>query len=161
MERKKTILLSILLFGLGLPNLNAQETPLSAGGEATGAGTVSYSVGQVFYLANSGADGYVGQGVQHAYEIHSFVDVDEFEAISLPFNVYPNPTSDNLTLDLADFPFDELDYVLYDLTGRVLDNRELSQGKTVIEMTDFPPATYFLRVSDGTKSMKTFKIIKK
>ncbi|NRA12669.1 MAG: T9SS type A sorting domain-containing protein [Crocinitomicaceae bacterium] len=160
MERKKTILLGIFLFGCGLSSLHAQETTLSGGGDATGIGSLSYSIGQVFYVTNSGIDGTVAQGVQQAYEISSIVGIDEFDAISLGLEVYPNPTANYLTLDVKDFSFGALDYVLYDLSGRVLANEELSQKKTIIEMRDFPPSTYFLKVSDGTSIMKTFKIIK-
>lgn len=160
MKRKKTILFGILLFGFGLSSLHAQETTLATGGDAAGNGSVSYSIGQVFYLTNSGIDGTVAQGVQQAYEISSVVGVKEYDAITLGFEIYPNPTIDYLTLDVKDFPLNELDYVLYDMSGRVLANDALNQIKTIIEMMNFPPSTYFLKVSDGTSIMKTFKIIK-
>ena len=160
MERKKTMLLGILLFGCGLSNLHAQETTLSSGGDATGNGSFSYSIGQLFYETNSGIDGTVAHGVQQPYEISSFVGIDEFDAISLGFNIYPNPTTEYLTLDVKDFSLVELDYVLFDLRGRELDRQELSENKTIIEMRDFPPSTYFLKVSDGKNVMKTFKIVK-
>ena len=45
-----------------------QESVNSSGGTATGAtGSVSYSVGQVFYTAQSSLGGSVSQGVQQAY----------------------------------------------------------------------------------------------
>lgn len=160
MERKKTMLLGVLLFGFGLSSLHAQETTLSTGGDATGNGSLSYSIGQVFYVTNSGINGTVAQGVQQAYEISSVVGVQEYDVITLGFEVYPNPAIDYLTLDLNDFSINELDYVLYDLSGRVLANEALNQNKTIIEMMNFPPSTYFLKVSDGTSIMKTFKIIK-
>jgi hypothetical protein len=160
MERKKTMLLGVLLFGFGLSSLHAQETTLSAGGDATGNGSLSYSIGQVFYVTNSGVDGTVAQGVQQAYEISSIVGVKSYDAITLGFEIYPNPTIDYLTLDVNDFPLDKLDYVLYDLSGRELANDVLNQNKTIIEMMRFPPSTYFLKVSDGKTIMKTFKIIK-
>lgn len=160
MERKKTMLLGVLLFGCGLSSLHAQQTTLSSGGDATGSGSLSYSIGQVFYETNSGIDGTVAQGVQQAYEISSIVGVKEYDAITLGFEIYPNPTVNYLTLDVNDFPLDKLDYVLYDLSGKVLANDMLNENKTIIEMMNFPPSTYFLKVTDGTSIMKTFKIIK-
>lgn len=160
MERKKTILLGILLFGCGTFGLNAQETTLTSGGDATGIGSMSYSVGQVFYVTIEGADASAAQGVQQAYEISSTIGVEEYDAITLDFEVYPNPTKGNLTLDLKDFSPSELGYVLYDVSGRLIDRQELSQSKTTIEMTDLPESMYFLKVSNGTSVVKTFKIIK-
>jgi hypothetical protein len=154
------MLLGILLFGCGLSSLHAQQTILASGGEATGNGSLSYSIGQVLYVTNSGIDGTVAQGVQQAYEISSIVGVNEFDAITLGFEIYPNPTTDYLTLDVKDFPFAELDYVLYDMSGKLLANDGLNEGKTTIGMINYPPSTYFLKVSDGTQIMKTFKIIK-
>lgn len=160
MERKKTILLGVLLFGCGLSNVHAQANLTATGGDANGTGSLSYSIGQVFYKTNSGNEGTVAQGVQQAYEISTAVGIEEFDEITLDFNIYPNPTIDFLTLDVKDFPIEELDYTLYDFNGRILENKNLNQNKTIIDMINYPPATYFLKVSDGTKIMKTFKIIK-
>ena len=57
MKHKKTIT-SVVFVLLGLGGLHAQENPTAAGGEATGTGgTSSYSVGQVVYTTNTGANG--------------------------------------------------------------------------------------------------------
>ena len=160
MQRKNAILLAVLLLGIGPVGLYAQETTLSGGGDATGNGSFSFSIGQAFYITNFSADGSEAQGVQQAYEISSTVGITEYDAITLEFEAYPNPTTDYLTLDVKDFSLVELDYVLYDMTGKVLMRREITQSNTIIEMMDFPQATYFLKVSNGKSAMKTFKIIK-
>ncbi len=41
-----------------------------------------------------------------------------------------------------------------------LDPYSKNQNKTTIEMMDLPKSMYFLKVSDGTNIVKTFKIIK-
>lgn len=160
MQRKKTVFIAILLLCCGPCGLYAQETTLGGGGDATGNGSFSYSIGQAFYVTNYGVDGTASEGVQQAYEITSSVGVTEYDAITLEFEIYPNPTTDYLTLDVKDFSLNELDYVLYDVSGRVLDERKINQNNTIIEMMDFPESTYFLKVSNGTTIMKTFKIIK-
>jgi hypothetical protein len=160
MRLKKTVLLYILLFSCGLPGIYAQEAVVSGGGDATGTGSVSYSMGQVFYETYSGPTGTVAQGVQHAYEISSTAGVTPYEPITLEFEIYPNPTTDYLTLDASGFALGELNYVLYDINGRVLAKKDLTQTKTIIEMINFPQSTYFLKVSDETNIVKTFKIIK-
>jgi hypothetical protein len=161
MKQKKTLLIGILLFGCGSYGLQAQETTLAGGGDAIGVnGSFSYSIGQIFYTTIYGTEGTAAQGVQQAYEISSTVGVTEYDAITLNFEIYPNPTTDYLTLNIKDFPLNELDYVLYDMTGRVLDTRKINQSNTIVEMMDFPESTYLLKVSNGTTIMKTFKIIK-
>jgi hypothetical protein len=160
MERKKTILLGLLLFGFGLPSIHAQENTTAGGGVATGTGTMSYSIGQVFYKTHSSADGSSSEGVQHAFEISTAVGVDEFDAISLEMNIYPNPTSDYLTLDVKDFSFEEIDYLLYDMNGKILADKRVLDKTTIIDMMHLPPTIYFLKVTDGETVMKTFKIIK-
>jgi hypothetical protein len=160
MQRKKAILLAVLLLGFGPVGLHAQEATLSGGGDAVGNGSFSYSIGQAFYITNFGAEGTEAQGVQQAYEISSTVGVTEYDEITLEVEAYPNPTTDYLTLDVKDFSLTELDYVLYDMTGKVLITRKINQSNTIIEMMDFPEAMYFLKVSNGKSVMKTFKIIK-
>tara|TARA_B110000285_G_C14933875_1_gene518609 strand:+ start:371 stop:856 length:486 start_codon:yes stop_codon:yes gene_type:complete len=160
MKLKKSILLGILLFSTSLPSLYAQEAVLAGGGDASGTGSLSYSIGQVFYITNTGSDGTVGQGVQQAYEISSTLGIEAYEAITLDLEIYPNPTVDYLTLDVKDFKFAELDYVLFDMRGKMLMKNDINQNKTTIEMMDLPKSMYFLKVSDGTNIVKTFKIIK-
>ena len=160
MQHRKTIFFSVFLLGFVPVGLHAQESILSAGGDATGNGSFSYSIGQVFYETNFGSEVSVAQGVQQAYEISSTVGLSEYDGVTLQSEVYPNPTTDYLILDVKDFPLDELDYVLYDITGRVLIANKIDQSNTTIEMIDYPEATYFLKVSNGKSIMKTFKIIK-
>lgn len=160
MERKQTLLFSLLLVSSGVLNIHAQEATLAGGGDATGIGSASFSIGQAFYMTYTCVDGSVAQGMQHPYEISTALGLDDYEAITLEFQVYPNPTMNQLTLDLKDFSVAGLDFVLYDAGGKLLDQRALVQNKTSIEMAYLPPATYFLKVSDGKKIIKTFKIIK-
>ena len=160
MKQQKTTLLSLLLLGIGFSSIHAQENTTSAGGVATGTGSVSYSIGQIFYKANFSADGSSSEGVQQAYEISTAIGVEEFDAISLDLNIYPNPTTDYLTLDIKDFSLEEIDYLLYDMNGKILEDKKVLNKTTIIDMMNLPPTIYFLKVTDGETVIKTFKIIK-
>ena len=60
---KTTTLVACLLFATHL--IQSQESVLAAGSEATGAGgTVSYSIGQLFYTSQTGGNGSLSEGVQ-------------------------------------------------------------------------------------------------
>ena len=92
-------LIALLLFGFSLAGLNAQEAFPVAGGDAVGSGgSVSYTIGQVFYNTQIGTNGSIVQGVQQPYEISVVSGVKEAEGINLEITAYPNPTSDFLRL---------------------------------------------------------------
>ena len=94
---------ALLVFGLGLTGLQAQESINATGGIASGSGgSMSYSVGQIVYTTNTGTNGSVAQGVQQPYEISAVIGIEEFNGINLYVSVYPNPTSDYLTLSIGD-----------------------------------------------------------
>jgi hypothetical protein len=157
MKHKKTIT-SITFLLLGLGGLYAQESPTTAGGEATGTGgTASYSVGQVVYTTAIGTNGSLAQGVQQPYEISTTVGIKE-TAITLELSVYPNPTTDYLTLKVEDNT--ELNYQLYDLQGKVIENKKVSSTTTSINVENLSKAIYFLNVTKNNRIVKTFKIIK-
>ena len=81
--------------------------------------------------------------------------------INLIVSAYPNPTTDFLTLKVENFSFDALSYQLYDSKGSLLENNKLKETETSIIMSKFVPNTYFLKVTQEKKEIKTFKIIKK
>jgi hypothetical protein len=138
----------------------AQESSNSAGGDASGAGgSVAYSIGQVVYTTNTGSSGSVAQGVQHAYEIFS-VGIHETELI-ISLYVYPNPTADNLTLEIKDFNNEKLAYQLTDIQGKLIFDGQVIEAQTILDMSGLAPATYFVDVlSLDNQRIQSFKIIK-
>ena len=164
MQLRKLKLSTILLFGFGLTGLQAQEVIPAAGGNASGsAGTVSYSVGQVVYTTNSGTNGTVAQGVQQPFEISIVTGLEEAKGINLMVSAYPNPTTDflNLKVDASNaLNIQLLSYQLYDMSGNLLEIKKLVGNQTSIVMSYLVRATYFLKVIEGSKEVKTFKIIK-
>jgi hypothetical protein len=149
----------------GFTGLHAQQAIPASGGNASGSGgSVSYSVGQVAYIANTGANGSVVQGVQQPYEIFVVTGLDDANGIKLKLSAYPNPATDFLTLkvDSSIQPnIQSMSYELFDLNGKLLENKKLTSNETGIDMKNLVPATYLLIVIDKNKEVKTFKIIKK
>jgi hypothetical protein len=157
MKHKKTIM-SVAFLLLGLGGLHAQESINGSGSEATGAGgTASYSIGQVVYTTNTGTNGSVAQGVQQSFEISTTVGINE-TSINLEMNVYPNPTTNYLILNVVESK--GLSYQLFDLQGKLIENKKVTANNTTITMEDLPNATYFLKVTKNSQAVKTFKIIK-
>jgi hypothetical protein len=160
MRHKKLKLSAVLLLGLGLTGLQAQETIPATGGNASGSGgTVSYSVGQVVYTTNTGANGSVAQGVQQPFEISVLTGIEQ-TAINLVISAYPNPTTDFLQLKVESEKLKDLSFQLYNMQGKLLQNKKIEGNETSIVMSSLVPATYFVKVVQGNKEVKTFKIIK-
>jgi hypothetical protein len=158
MKYKKTIIGIAFIF-TSFVGLHAQENTVASGGEAIGsAGTLSYSIGQVVYTTITGANGSLAQGVQQSYEISTTNSINE-SAITLEMSVYPNPTTDYLTLKVE--ASTGLSYQLFDLQGKVIENKKVNSNSTTIKMESLPIATYFLNITENNLTIKTFKIIKK
>lgn len=161
MRHKKLKLSAVLLLGLGLTGLQAQESVNATGGNASGGGgSVSYSVGQVVYTTNTGTNGSVAQGVQQPYEISVVTAIEEAKGINLLISAYPNPTTDYLTLEVKDFELTNLSFQLYDINGKLLQSEKITGNQTSIVMSNLVPANYFVKVIQGNKEVKSFKIIK-
>ena len=163
----------LLIVCISLTELQAQEVTPASGGIAFGSGgTVSYSVGQIVYTTNSGgANGSVAQGVQQPFEISVITELVEAKGITLQCLAYPNPTTDLLTLTIeGNVIQSQYNVALYDINGKLLLTKIISENEMTISMKNFAPATYFLKVvqtkhassQDINKSqeIKTFKIIK-
>ena len=161
MRLKRLKICAVLLLGLGLTGLQAQESVNATGGDASGSGgSVSYSVGQITYQTHTGINGSVAEGVQQPYEISVVSAIEQTIGINLSVAAYPNPTTDKLILSVDEFDLSNLSYQLYDINGKVLHIKRITSNQTSIKMGDLMPATYFVKVTQNNKEVKTFKIIK-
>ena len=148
-----------MLFCFGVGTLSAQKATVASGGEAAGTGgTSSYSVGQVVYTTDTGTNGSVAKGVQQPYDISITTGITE-TTISLTLSVYPNPTTNYLTLKIEE-AYKSASYQLIDLQGKVIKSNKVDGDETTIKMEGLPTSIYFLSISDNNQLIKTFKIIK-
>jgi hypothetical protein len=156
---KKTALVASVLLATQL--VHSQESiPVSAG-EATGAGgSISYTVGQVFYTTYTASTGSVSQGVQHPFEFQTLSN-PELITVNLSAVTYPNPTSDYVMLKISDSALDNLGYTLFDITGKAISNGLITNKDTQIAMQQLAIGIYILKVNRHNQELKTFKIIKK
>ncbi len=157
---KKAKLFVVFVLGIGVTALFAQEAVPASGGNASGSGgSASYSVGQLVCSTHTGTNGSVAEGVQQPYEIMVITGIEHI-GINLECTVYPNPTPGLLTLRIENYPNEKLFCQLFNINGTLLKNQKLTGNETTITMTNLVAGTYFLKVFDGQKEVKTFKIIK-
>lgn len=155
---KKVFFLCLSIFGAA--GIHAQSNTVSAGGVATGGGgTVSFTVGQIAYSTSSGNGGSVAQGVQQAYTVTDPTSVLD-PSIDLKAKIYPNPTTDQLIITIGTFEYKNLSYQLLDLKGRVLEQNLINSSTTSIDLSKISNGTYFVKIMDKQRQLKTFQVIK-
>lgn len=157
---KKTHLLLMLILCIGFNNIQAQQSAMTSGGNATGSGgSASYSIGQIDYIMATGSTGSVSQGMQQPFEI-STLSGNEFTQISLQMMVYPNPTTSYVNLIIENYDFQDLNFQLFDLAGKQILNQKITSSETKIDLDNLSKNVYLLQVMNQIGTIKTFKIIK-
>ena len=123
-------------------------------------GTLSYTVGQVFYKAVPGTNGSIVQGVQQPYEISVISALENAKDISLELSVFPNPTNGLLKLLVKSSDLSKLRYQLYQINGLLLIDKKIENEATEISLEIFPPSVYLLKVVRKGHEVKVFNIVK-
>lgn len=155
---KRTTLLVCIL--CATTSIYSQQTIPASGGEATGSGSVSYSVGQLVSNMNTGSNGSVNQGVQQAIEF-VVLSNPELTVLTLTAVTYPNPTTDYIVLALTNSTLIDLSYTMFDVQGRIVTKGKVQQETTQITMKNLVSGVYILKVNQKNSELKTFKIIKR
>ena len=155
----KKMILSCLALA-GVLGVQAQSNTVSGGGNATGTGgSASFTVGQVAYTTATGTGGSAAQGVQQAYTVSNPTSVNDLN-INLNAQIYPNPTTDQLVLTVNSNDYKNLNYQLLDLQGKVLGQNRMNNANTSIDVSKLPNGTYFIKILDKQRQLKTFQVIK-
>ena len=159
MKTNTLILFLAFLLSFSVNAQTSHQVLSASGGDATGSGgSVAYSVGQIVYTTHTGTTGSVAQGVEQAYEIYS-VGIKE-TTLNISLSVFPNPTSDFLTLKVEDYNNEALNYTLLDEQGRLVFNEQITTQDTQVAMSTLARGAYFINVLQANKKIQTFKIIK-
>ena len=138
---------------------DAQQSIIPAGNNAqSGTGSVSYSVGQIFYEPQISGTGKVNPGVQQPYEIFSLATSEN--VVQSNISVYPNPVKDFLIVDFNSEKLENSSYQLFDATGKIIIQGNLENVKSQISASSLATGMYILRITNAGQIVKTFKIIK-
>ena len=157
--KNKTLFFLAFLLSFSMIAQTSHQVLSATGGDASGSGgSVAYSVGQIVYTTSTGTSGSVAQGVEQAYEIYS-VGIKE-TALNISLSIFPNPTSDYLTLKVEDYNNEALSYSLLDEQGKLVLNEQITNQVTQVAMSNLARGAYFINVLQENKKIQTFKIIK-
>ena len=138
------------------------DTIIASGNDATGSsGSVTYSIGQIFYTSIEESEYNVVQGIQHQ-ETYNSLDTQDVIEPKTEISIYPNPTTDFVNINMEGYELENglRSYQLYDFQGRLLKENTIDQNETQVNLSDLSSSIYLLQVYVDNKALKTFKIIK-
>ncbi len=147
-----------LLLLLAAPCL-AQRNTTASGGEATGGGTVSYSVGQPAYTAVAGTGGTVQQGVQQAYTVLPTA-LNPGPDGQLLLTAFPNPASDLITVHANTILSPDAIAQVVAADGNLVLQQRLTGVDNQLDLQALAAGSYTLSVLDHDRVLGRFTLIK-
>lgn len=75
--------------------------------------------------------------------------------------LYPNPTSNTVTLSFKESLPQNAQYFLYDMYGKLVKSGDISQQQTTLSLAEYSSGIYFIQVVSEQKILVREKIIKK
>jgi hypothetical protein len=76
------------------------------------------------------------------------------------FSVYPNPTSDQLTIEFPQWTNGECSISIISVLGQTFTRQSIESDKLTISLIDYPPGVYVLRVFQNNQILGQKKFIK-
>ena len=151
--------LLILLIALCATFLQAQEVVTTAGsyGETT-SGSLSWTIGEPVIETITDGTNTLTQGFQQSKL--TVTAINDLEIPGIELSVYPNPTNSFLSIEVKADKQRDLLLSLFDLNGRLILQKRMTGNKQTIEMQNYKPATYILKVTEGNKEIRTYQIVK-
>jgi len=157
---KKQLLMAIL-FAIALCGFSQQASVTSGKDISNANGSISFSIGQPNYEVKNSSQGVANEGVQQPFEILVLSIIDSSED-SLSMTLYPNPSTDFITLSSKNENLEELSFALIDNSGKIiLNDQKVNSENEKINIKALPSNMYFLIISKLNKKSKTFKFLKK
>ncbi|WMX13545.1 MULTISPECIES: T9SS type A sorting domain-containing protein [unclassified Aureispira] len=94
---------------------------------------------------------YTGIGIQPVVKAAKETNLSTNNAKTLKadlvFDVYPNPSQDEITIQSKDFASNSVVTIL-DLQGHQVQSRTLNNASSVIDISNLPQGVYFIRIED-------------
>jgi hypothetical protein len=135
-----------------------QQEVISSSGKSFGnsTGSISYTLGEIMNNTFISPDFILTQGFQQSKFF--IVDNRPERQLGIEILVYPNPVKEFVILKIEHYQ--EFSYVLYDMTGRVIEKNIVISTETEINFNDLEPSLYVLKVFRSEEDVRIFKITK-
>ncbi len=89
----------------------------------------------------------------------NFVSIDEPAVEVTGIKIYPNPAAQEINIDLGDNKIAGAEIYVFDVLGKVMFSRTVTQQRIKIDITHFPSGMYFVSYSNGQNRTVT-KVVK-
>jgi len=154
------VIIAALLFVFPLEAQQAkQDVIATAGGFNASSGvSVSWTLGETIVPTFTSPNTILTQGFQQQITVKT---IEENLELQVTISLYPNPTSDVITI-ACDGPLEgEIRVLLVNSVGRPVrsDFIETSMSEKQIDLKDLPAGIYFLRLTQG-KLDNVYKVVK-
>lgn len=161
---RKALIMALTFGPLSIFAQSAERQVIaSTGGTASAANVqISYTVGETVIAAGSASNIIITQGFQQ-----SDMEVVGMEELNngLSVNVYPNPATDNVTIDIETTSPLNINATVYDLpgkqTGIALPNLNVNgRLKQTLDLSSLASGQYFISFTDKNTILGTVRIQK-
>jgi hypothetical protein len=156
----------IFTVGLGLAvfTANAQTTSpelVSSAGDSFNNTSyqLDWSIGELQTETYAGSQNTLTQGFHQGTYI--ITGIDENPLLKFSVTAFPNPASEFIMLKVKSEKFNEMQYTITDLSGKVLQTGKLLNETKQINFANYAVGTYFISVSQNDRRVQSFQVIKK
>ena len=132
-----------------------QSLNASGGASYEANGSVTYSIGQLFFTTMSTSNTIVDHGVQQVNELNGITKRDLINVLA-----YPNPMIDHLILSVDQYDKRSLEYQFLDIQGKLLIKDNIKNQETIITPPLLKNGFYILSIIEGKRLLQSIKIIK-
>lgn len=153
-------LIIMILFVVEAFSVSSQEVVSPAGETQTISGTeISWTIGEPVIETAASVSNILTQGF-HQSKL-TVTAIDELLSSDFKLKVYPNPTSEFVTIHFNK-PDKNPVYSLLGLKGNLIETKTISSTETSVNLQNFASGTYLLKISGKNNTLlQTFKIVKK
>lgn len=148
----------LLIIAIIIPSLSFSQEVISSQGDSysNGNGSVDFTIGELVIDTGTDGNNIITQGFHQTN--WRFVGLENHFP-SIEVSVFPNPVKEQLNIETSNF--EGMNYRMYDASGKIVLEGNLTQIKTQVETGNLTPSTYSLVIQNLNKEkIKTFKLIK-
>jgi hypothetical protein len=157
-KKKKFLIVIPFLFYIAF-STNAQQV-ISSGGDfhQNSGGSVVFTIGEGISETFLNSNNILTQGFNQSKL--SVSAIEDIKKVDYTINAFPNPTSDYIIIKLENKSYENMNYQIFDMQGKMLKHDMLIGAETKISFQNLPSSTYFIKIFEGDQAIKSFKIIK-
>ncbi len=118
----------------------------------------AYVTGYFTDSALFGANTIYGQAFTDIFvaRIDNFVGIDELSGSNIPVQIYPNPMTDQATLEIMNGKNSDYAFALYDFAGKQIYSSAITNRRTHISRNNLPSGIYFFSIEDKATHAKGY-----